>query len=71
MLLKEIRNYMNSYVSMNYYTDGKGIFYGVAFFFIVSIWLVGYALSSILLYVTCPIWLGPYLIFRKRKESKK
>lgn len=66
-MLKRVREYINGYMSMGFYTRDKGLLYTVAFFFIFVCYMVCWSLLCIFLFVTCPIWLGPYLIFRKLK----
>lgn len=69
-MCKEVMSYLNGMLSMSYYIGDKSLPYSVAFIFICFICcLIGFLQWSFL-FVTCPVWIGPYLIFRNIRDKK-
>ena len=70
-MIKTVHEYMNNSRSMWSYCDDKDIMYCIAFMFLsMCYWIIGVTLGLIL-FVTTPVWIGPYLIYRAIKERRK
>lgn len=71
-MIKDVHEYMTtSYHTMDYYCDDKSIFYFVAFAFLAFLYLLFGAACLLVMFITAPVWVGPYLIYLKLKERKR
>lgn len=66
-MFKQVKEYMNNYKNVDYYTDGK-LIKTVAFIFLAGCYTVGYFIIGALLLATAPVWVIPYCIYTGRKE---
>lgn len=69
-MFKEVKSYINGMLSLSYYLNDESLPYSVAFVFMTFIYMLIKALQWLFLFVTCPVWIGPYLIFRNIRDKK-
>lgn len=69
-MFKKVHQYMwNERYTMSYYLDNeKDIIERVAFIFLCIIYCICFLIVFLALFASCPIWIIPYLIYKKRKK---
>ena len=70
-MFKEVSKYLNGMLSIEYYLYDKSLPYSVAFIFMACLAHVVWGLLWLFLFATCPVWICPYLIFRKKGVNKQ
>ena len=70
-MFKKVHQYMKQEeYSMGHFMDDKyDIVEGIAFIFICLIYTLLTIVVGGFLLITCPIWIIPYLIYKKRKND--
>ena len=72
-IFEEVLEYLNQdccFRRMDDYTDDEGVLYKVAFFFLTLVLTIVICILYALLFITTPIWIVPYLIYRTKKEKR-
>ena len=58
--------------SMGYYLDDEtDVIERVAFIFLSVVYSLGVFVIFMLLFITCPVWIIPYRIFKNKKRCEK
>ena len=65
-MIKDVKHYFKSGNPVSYYVDGR--IEEVAFIFLATVYAIFCMIIWLVLFVTGPLWIIPYLIFKQRKQ---
>ena len=69
-LWNKVHDYWNEPWSMDIYTRNESLLGKAAFHVLALVYAVSSVIGWLLLWLTSPIWIIPYLIYRTLKEAK-
>lgn len=68
-MIKKAKHYFNHSYDIEYYADT--FVETIAFMFVLVLYALFWCVASVFLFVTCPLWIIPYCIYKSRKGRCK
>ena len=65
IMITKVKKFFTEDKELSYYADSE-IEY-IALLFIIIIYSIWWIISRLFLFITCPIWIIPYGVYKKRK----
>lgn len=69
-MIRKIKKYWNNNAGRDLYSYADTGIECIALYFLFLCFLIWWCISRIILFVTCPIWIIPYSIYKSRREKK-
>lgn len=69
-MISTIKKYLNNTSGRDLYSYADTSIECVALYFIFVCYLIWWCISRMFLFITCPIWVVPYCIFKSRRKKK-
>lgn len=70
-IIKDVIDYMNSGRPMDHYSDDYNLIEFIAFLFLIVIYALIMTIYFIVVFITVPIWIIPYLVYRTITKRMK
>ncbi len=68
-MIQKVKEYCENRIALSYYADSS-VEYIALLFLVIIYFLIG-SITAVLLFLTCPLWIIPYCIYKSKRSDKK